>query len=178
MIFFCFPPLSIPKAKEWKLIQLSSTNMTMAVVCFPNVSVVSFLVPILSCSLSFGLAAGIREDSKALVRGFQPGQQFLMVERQISESMVKLSVLRFSMPAAAHTSQREVNSCYEHRHFCNCCQLASNENITIYNTNFMTAKVSWVLLFLGRQFDSYPLHLSFHLASNEFNWPIRNKKKR
>ena len=56
--------------------------------------------------------------------------------------------------------------------------MASYENITICNTsNFMTAKGSWVLLFLGRQFDSYPLHLSFHLASNEFNWPIRNKKK-
>ena len=138
-----------------------------------------FPFPILSCSLSFGLAAGIREDSKALVRGFQPGPQLVMVERQISESMVKLSVLCFLMAAADHTSQRKVNSCYEHRHFGFCCQMASNENITICNTsNFMTAKGSWVLLLLGRQFDSYPMHLSFHLASNEFSWPIRNKKKR
>ena len=73
------------------------------------------LFPILGCSL-FGSAAGLIEDSKALVWVFQLGPKLFKVGRQTSANMVKPFVLRFAMSAAADTSQRGVNSCYQHHH--------------------------------------------------------------
>ena len=67
------------------------------------------------CSLSFGLVAGIRADSKALcvlVRVFQSGPKLSKVERQISVKMVKPSVVSFSMHAAAHASPIRPNQSF------------------------------------------------------------------
>ena len=47
---------------------------------------------------------------------FQPGPKLCKVDRRVYANMVKRFVLRFSMLAAADTSQRGVNSCYQIHH--------------------------------------------------------------
>ena len=101
MTFLCFPSSKIPKAKEWKLIQLATASQQ------PWFDVPNHKLILISVFptpwLLFGLAACIRKKSKAVVRVFQRGQQLLKVESQISGNSVKLSILYFSM---AYTPQR------------------------------------------------------------------------
>ena len=91
--FFCVPSVTIPKAKEWKLIQLKPTNMTMAVILFSKCK--DFIFP---CSqylavLFLVLAAGIGRWEQALGRVFWRGPKLINIERPISANMVKLCVL-------------------------------------------------------------------------------------
>ena len=91
--FFWFSSVSIPKAKEWKLIQPTPTNMTMAVVFFSKCK--GFIYP---CSQNLAvlflvLVAGISRWEQALVRVFWRGPKLINVERQIFANMVKPSAL-------------------------------------------------------------------------------------
>ena len=109
MTFLCCPSSKIPKVKEWKLIQRATTSQQLRFY-FPNVSVWTSVFP--TPWLLFGLPACIRENSKAVVTVFKRGPKLLKVERQTPGNTVKLSVLHFSVNAAAHSPQRAWNSCY------------------------------------------------------------------
>ena len=100
--FFCFLSRSIPKAKEWKLIQLTWPLLRFSL--FSRSKRLTFPHSQYLAVLFFCLATGIRADSKALVRVCPPGPKPFKVERQPS-------VLH-----SGHTSQRLMNSSYQH-HF-------------------------------------------------------------
>ena len=98
--FLCFPSSKIPKAKEWKLIQLATASQQLWF-DVPNHKLL--LISVFPTPwLLFGLVACIREKSKAVVRVFQRGPQLLWVERQISGNTVKLFVLHFLMVHTPH----------------------------------------------------------------------------
>ena len=134
--FFCFLSRSSPKAKEWKLIQLTWQLLRFTLfsrskrLTFPHSQ---YLAVLLFCS-----ATEIRADSKALVRFCHPGPKPFKVDRQPF-------VLQ-----SGHTSQRLTNSSYQHHvdifvavviQMARC--MTSYDNILIYNTsNIMATEVS------------------------------------